>query len=464
MLNRLRHENRWRWALVTSVILASACGEPPDENEDQASHMPGMVASTTPATTGSTSEGMTPQTDQLAFEELDEKTSGGETETIRVENSTVQPRVNEPESDRPITPHLDAVPDESNEIEDDPEALENPEDTQPSAADDDHQNLSMGGHHQSEEGELDEAEDMAPAAPDDVCVAWGSDCEDLEYARGRDRTRYPIVLVHGFMGWARVLWIDYFYRVPENLRAAGYTVFVPTTDPINSSEVRSRQLARQVDRFLACTCADKLNFIAHSQGGIDVRHLMGPLRYHDRVASLTTIATPHEGFQLADEALRRSPTGVEFLGLLGGLLTGVAIGQPDDDADLRKTLTALSKATMTEFNRTWPDPPQVALYSFAGFSGVLSDGGPDCQRGERPSPRRGDIVEPALLATYALSGGFRTPNDGLIPVKDCIRGRWMGCVAADHWDQVGQAVGLTDAFDHDAFYLDHAEFLVREGH
>ena len=80
------------------------------------------------------------------------------------------------------------------------------------------------------------------------------------------------------MGWDRVLWVDYFYQIPERLRAAGYTVFVPTTDPINSSEVRSQQLSVQVDRFLECSCAEKLNFIAHSQGGIDVRHLDGTTR------------------------------------------------------------------------------------------------------------------------------------------------------------------------------------------
>ena len=35
-----------------------------------------------------------------------------------------------------------------------------------------------------------------------------------------------------------------------------YTVFVPTTDPINSSEVRSQQLSVQIDRFLVL-CAER---------------------------------------------------------------------------------------------------------------------------------------------------------------------------------------------------------------
>ena len=157
---------------------------------------------------------------------------------------------------------------------------------------------------------------------------------------------------------------------------------------------------------------------------------MGPLGYAERTASLTTIATPHNGFRLADEALSRSPAGVQFLSLLGSLVSRAAIGQPDDTADLRRTLRSLSKETMGAFNQRWPDPPDVWIYSFAGFSGLLSDGGRACQRGERPSPRRGDIVEPALLATYALSGGHRTPNDGLIPVEDCIRGRWLGCISS----------------------------------
>ena len=73
----------------------------------------------------------------------------------------------------------------------------------------------------------------------------------------------------------------------------------------------------------------------------------------------------------------------------------MAIGDPEDDADLRKTLGSLSKATMARFNADWPDPVDVPLYSFAGLTGVLATGEPFCAMGERRGPRRGDLLEPA---------------------------------------------------------------------
>ena len=40
-------------------------------------------------------------------------------------------------------------------------------------------------------------------------------------AAGYTQTKYPIVLVHGLFGFDSILGIDYWYRIPENLRADG---------------------------------------------------------------------------------------------------------------------------------------------------------------------------------------------------------------------------------------------------
>ena len=70
------------------------------------------------------------------------------------------------------------------------------------------------------------------------------DAKDL-VSRDQNRTRYPIVFVHGFMGWDEVLNIDYFYQVKKTLQQAGYEVYTPIVNPINSVEIRTRQLAPQ---------------------------------------------------------------------------------------------------------------------------------------------------------------------------------------------------------------------------
>lgn len=40
------------------------------------------------------------------------------------------------------------------------------------------------------------------------------------------KTKYPIVLVHGFIGFDNVLGIQYFYQIPSALRDEGATVYI----------------------------------------------------------------------------------------------------------------------------------------------------------------------------------------------------------------------------------------------
>ena len=295
------------------------------------------------------------------------------------------------------------------------------------------------------------------------CRPWGENCDGLATWATGQGTRFPLVLVHGFFGWDQGRWLDYFYGIPERLNEAGFSVFVPVLDPINHSDVRSLQLARFIDKVFACTCVEKLNLIGHSQGGLDARYLIGPLEYGDKIASVTTISSPHLGFELAEDVAEGNQRGMQFLEAIAGLMSWFIRGHPDEPNDLRQSLTSMSVTTRSEYNRNWSDSPGVATYSFAGLTNPLADGDPFCGLGERAAPRRGDLVEPALLLTHQYLGGFRVPNDGLVPVAACIWGRFLGCLPADHFDQIGQIGGLSD-FDFRGFYVEHARFLRSEGH
>ena len=57
-----------------------------------------------------------------------------------------------------------------------------------------------------------------PVEQAEVCEAWGQTVT-IAQAVGGQRSRYPIVLVHGFMGWDEVLWVEYFYDIPESSRS-----------------------------------------------------------------------------------------------------------------------------------------------------------------------------------------------------------------------------------------------------
>jgi triacylglycerol lipase len=68
---------------------------------------------------------------------------------------------------------------------------------------------------------------------------------------------------------------------------------------------RSADLKAQVTDILKQTGAAKVHIIAHSMGGLDARAMITRLGMAERVASLTTIGTPHHGTSFADFKLNR---------------------------------------------------------------------------------------------------------------------------------------------------------------
>jgi len=50
------------------------------------------------------------------------------------------------------------------------------------------------------------------------------------------KTKYPIVLVHGFIGFDNVLGIQYFYNIPSTLRKDGATVYIASVNPSQTTE------------------------------------------------------------------------------------------------------------------------------------------------------------------------------------------------------------------------------------
>ena len=110
---------------------------------------------------------------------------------------------------------------------------------------------------------------------------------------------YPVVLVHGIACHDRGK-LNPWGRIPAVLQDAGVDVYYGQTDAWGSVESNAEILKATIDRILAETGREKVNIIAHSKGGIDSRYCIWKYNYGDRVASLTTIATPHHGSEVAD--------------------------------------------------------------------------------------------------------------------------------------------------------------------
>ena len=121
------------------------------------------------------------------------------------------------------------------------------------------------------------------------------------------KTQYPVVLVHGMMAKDFRLWRA-FRGISDFLRKEGLTVYVTNQDGVGGIVTNALQLREEILEILNKENCEKVNIIAHSKGGLDSRYAIAKLDIGDKVASLTTINTPHRGCLFADYLLNKIPT------------------------------------------------------------------------------------------------------------------------------------------------------------
>jgi len=112
--------------------------------------------------------------------------------------------------------------------------------------------------------------------------------------------KYPVVLAHGIAMRDRGTFLVPWGRIPQVLRENNVEVFLGNTDAWGSIESNAELLKATVDKILEETGKKKVNIIAHSKGGLDSRYMIWKYGYGEKVASLTTISTPHHGAVVAD--------------------------------------------------------------------------------------------------------------------------------------------------------------------
>jgi len=112
---------------------------------------------------------------------------------------------------------------------------------------------------------------------------------------------YPVVLVHGILAHDRKsIIINFWGRIPKILESRGINVFLGNTDSFGDYESNALILKNTIENILIETKKEKVNIIAHSKGGIDSRYLIWKYNFGGKIASLTTINTPHHGSEIAD--------------------------------------------------------------------------------------------------------------------------------------------------------------------
>ncbi|MCA9516883.1 MAG: hypothetical protein KC635_18200, partial [Myxococcales bacterium] len=214
----------------------------------------------------------------------------------------------------------------------------------------------------------------------------------------------------------------------------------------------------------------RANLVCYAVGGLDCRFLVSPgglfrddpetlAAVQSVVATIVTIATPHRGTRVAEDALdalerKASPVVDALLG--ESLLPERDLPAP---SALEEALEALTPAAMAELNATLPDAPGIVYESWAGVSHVVGqpfvpsedDIARDCVGDDgrvlfARHPYTYDVMSEVLWLTAAsaakvLDGDGTSvlgPSDGMVAVRSARWGRFRGCVPADHYDVVGQ--------------------------
>ncbi len=322
------------------------------------------------------------------------------------------------------------------------------------------------------------AADLRPSVEQRAADRGGDSARDRGAEARRDGPGYgppyPILLAHGFFGFEKIGPVDYWWKLKPALQSAGHEVYITTVNPFQSSAVRGEQLLAQVKTILAQSGSAKVNLIAHSQGGLDARYVAAKIP--DRIGAVVTVASPHLGARIADVILGRAPGFSIALATAFAALVGRPVwGQISDDPDLKASLESISTAGATAFNAAYPDPPEVRIYSLAGRSnGQLAAS--ECFAPKAPPFVRAfdgvkDPIDPMLFLIAQILNESLTspvPNDGMVQVASTKWGTWLGCIPADHMDEIGQLLGdgpgSGNSFDHLTFYKDLAAFLVSQGY
>ncbi len=261
-------------------------------------------------------------------------------------------------------------------------------------------------------------------------------------------TKYPVLMVHGVF-FRDFHYFNYWGRIPKELEKNGARIFYGNHQSAAAIADSGRELAGRILQIIRETGCEKVNIIAHSKGGLDVRAALQLPGIAEHVASLTTVSTPHRGCEFADYLLTKIPSRQQA-GIAKAYNAALRkLGDPDPDfLGAVKDLTA---SACLEFNQRTPDIPGV-LYQSIGTKLNKAAGG-----------------RFPLSFTYVLAKHFDGANDGLVGQKSFPWGsdyRFLtvkGTRGISHGDMIDLNRENLPEFDVREFYVQLVADLKKKG-
>lgn len=204
-------------------------------------------------------------------------------------------------------------------------------------------------------------------------------------------TRYPLLLVHGVF-FRDFKFPPYWGRIPGALERNGAQIFFGEHQSAASVADSAVELRARIEAVCAQTGCEKVNVIAHSKGGLDIR--AAALLCPERIASITTINTPHRGCSFADYLLEKVPLCVQSR--IAKTYNAAAHFLGDRKPDFMAAVRDLTAARCRSFDASHPAPDGILCRSVGSILTHASGG------------------KFPLNFTHRLAKYFDGPNDGLV--------------------------------------------------
>lgn len=206
-------------------------------------------------------------------------------------------------------------------------------------------------------------------------------------------TKYPVLMVHGVF-FRDFEHFNYWGRIPAELEANGAVIYYGNHNSAAAVRDSAKELAERIHQIVIKTGCEKVNVIAHSKGGLDMRAAIALTDIAPYVASLTTINTPHRGCQFADYLLGKIPEKQQQM--VANTYNAGAAKLGDINPDFLAAVYDLTSEKCSEFNNEIKDNPDIYYQSVGS---------------KLNHPASGRFP---LNFTYPLVKYFDGPNDGLV--------------------------------------------------
>ena len=262
-------------------------------------------------------------------------------------------------------------------------------------------------------------------------------------------TKYPILLVHGVF-FRDSEHLNYWGRIPKVLKENGARIFYGEHNGVASVEQTAKELGKRIDQILEETGCEKINIIAHSKGGLDARACIADGNAH-KIASLTTIGTPHRGCEFADYFL--SKISKEMQEKIAEKYNAAAKAMGDTDPDLIAAVNDITAYSCKKMNETIKNDPNVFYQSVGSVQ-------KNAASGRFP-----------LNLTHGIVKLFDGENDGLVGVDSVPWGERFILLrnhktnrGISHADMIDLDREDIDGFDVREFYVQLVAELKNNGY